>query len=305
MKLLFAGTPLFAQAILQSLIASEHEVLAVLSQPDKASGRGRKISAPPVKNTALEHNIPVLQPQSLGSDALLQSLASYQADAMIVVAYGMLLPQSVIDLFPKGCLNIHASLLPQWRGAAPIHRAIEAGDKETGISIMQMDAGLDTGDVLYQAPLRIESDDTTATLHDKLMALGKTALLKTLSQYDDIQPQPQSSNGVSYAKKITTKEAQLDCALTAAEIERKVRAFYPTPGCWCLFGSDRYKLLAVEAQNKVLAPNHIQVSDKALLIGCADGSIAVKTIQPPNLKAMPIDAFLRGNRVLPDRISTQ
>ena len=239
MKVVFAGTPEFAQVALERLLAAGFEVPLVLTQPDRPAGRGMKLQASPVKQTALAHNIPVAQPLSLRLDgkypddaaAAREALLAVQPDVMVVAAYGLILPQWVLDLPRLGCLNIHASLLPRWRGAAPIHRAIEAGDAETGITIMQMDAGLDTGDMLLVERLPIAPEDTTATLHDKLAALGGRLIVEALelAACGGLQPVRQSEQGVSYAHKIEKAEALVDWSLPADQIGRRVRAFNPFP----------------------------------------------------------------------------
>ena len=239
MKVVFAGTPEFAQVALEHLLAAGFEVPLVLTQPDRPAGRGMKLQASPVKQTALAHNIPVAQPLSLRLDgkypddaaAAREALLAVQPDVMVVAAYGLILPQWVLDLPRLGCLNIHASLLPRWRGAAPIHRAIEAGDAETGITIMQMDAGLDTGDMLLVERLPIAPEDTTATLHDKLAALGGRLIVEALelAACGGLQPVRQPEQGVSYAHKIEKAEALVDWSLPADQIGRRVRAFNPFP----------------------------------------------------------------------------
>ena len=238
MRLIFAGTPEFAQVALAALHAAGHEIVLVLTQPDRPAGRGMKLQPSPVKQWALDHHVPVAQPRSLRLDgkypedaaAARQTLLDAKADAMIVAAYGLILPQWVLDLPPKGCLNIHASLLPRWRGAAPIHRAIEAGDTQTGITIMQMDAGLDTGDMLLVLPCAIAPTDTTAVLHDRLATLGGQAIVQALASLDSLPRQPQPLEGVNYAHKIDKAEAALDWALSAEVLARRIRAFDPFPG---------------------------------------------------------------------------
>ena len=223
MRLIFAGTPEFAQVAMAALHAAGHEIVLALTQPDRPAGRGMKLQASPVKQWALDHQVPVAQPRSLRLDgkypedaaAARQTLLAAQADAMVVAAYGLILPQWVLDLPPKGCLNIHASLLPRWRGAAPIHRAIEAGDTQTGITIMQMDAGLDTGDMLWVLSCAVGPEDSTVVLHDRLADLGGQAIVQALGALDSLPRQPQPPEGVTYAHKIDKSEAALDWALSA------------------------------------------------------------------------------------------
>lgn len=241
MRLIFAGTPEFAATALQALLDAGHEIALVLTQPDRPAGRGMKLTASPVKQLALQHGIAVAQPHSLKLDgkypeeaaAVQAQILALQADAMVVAAYGLILPQWALDAPRLGCLNIHASLLPRWRGAAPIHRAIEAGDAQTGITIMQMDAGLDTGDMLSTLSLPIDAEDSTATLHDKLADLGAQAIVQALALAEQgrLSAQPQPAAGVCYAEKIRKDEARLDWQQSAASLVRKSRALDPFPGC--------------------------------------------------------------------------
>ncbi len=254
MKLIFAGTPEFARVALAALLQAGHEIALVLTQPDRPAGRGMKLQASPVKQFALEHGISVAQPRSLRLDgkypdeamAAKAQIEAAQADVMIVAAYGLILPQWVLDMPRLGCLNIHASLLPRWRGAAPIHRAIEAGDNETGITIMQMDAGLDTGDMLLVESLRIDADDSTASLHDKLASMGGRMIVQALAlaSSEKLQRTPQPATGVTYASKIDKAESAIDWALPASGIARKIRAFYPAPGCTAQLRGETIKLWA-------------------------------------------------------------
>ncbi|MHB1949086.1 MAG: methionyl-tRNA formyltransferase [Gammaproteobacteria bacterium] len=229
LNIIFAGTPEFAATSLQALIQSPHNIIAVYTQPDRPAGRGRKLTASPVKELALQHNIPVFQPQTLRDEEEQKKLASLNADLMVVVAYGLILPKAVLSAPTLGCINVHASLLPRWRGAAPIQRAILAGDTKTGVTIMQMDEGLDTGAMLYKVECPIHPDDTSETLHDRLANLGGDALLHTLDHLSDITPVMQDNAAATYAHKIKKEEAQLDLDSSAEELARKVRAFNPWP----------------------------------------------------------------------------
>jgi methionyl-tRNA formyltransferase len=241
MRIIFAGTPEFAAVALRALLAAGHQVPLVLTQPDRPAGRGMQLQASPVKQVAQQHGIPVAQAQSLRLDgkyaddaaAAQAQIAAAAADVMVVAAYGLILPQWALDAPRLGCLNIHASLLPRWRGAAPIHRAIEAGDAQTGITIMQMDAGLDTGAMLSVASLSIDADDSTASLHEKLAAVGGQLLLQTLAQAEKgaLKATPQPAAGITYAEKISKAEAQIDWSQDAAVLSRKSRAFDPFPAC--------------------------------------------------------------------------
>ncbi|MEN9373963.1 MAG: hypothetical protein RIR79_1515 [Pseudomonadota bacterium] len=252
MRIIFAGTPEFARVALENLHRAGHEITLVLTQPDRPAGRGMKLQASAVKQFALTHNIPVAQPRSLRLDgkfpeeatAARQAILDANADVMIVAAYGLILPQWVLDSFPHGCLNIHGSLLPRWRGAAPIHRAIEAGDTETGITIMQMDAGLDTGAMLLVQTLPIAPTDTTASLHDRMAALGGTMIVQALEHATQgtLQAVPQPAEGVTYAHKIEKHEAAIDWNQDAAAIVRRIHAFNPFPGATAVLHGETVKI---------------------------------------------------------------
>ena len=314
MRLIFAGTPEFAQVALAALHAAGHELVLVLTQPDRPAGRGMKLQPSPVKQWALDHQVPVSQPRSLRLDGKYpedaatarQSLLDAKADAMIVAAYGLILPQWVLDLPPKGCLNIHASLLPRWRGAAPIHRAIEAGDTQTGITIMQMDAGLDTGDMLLVLPCSIAPDDTTAVLHDRLAALGGQAIVQALASLDSLPRQPQPLDGVSYAHKIDKAEAALDWALAAEVLARRIRAFDPFPGMTVPLattsGVETLKIWQAEAEGVVQsAPPGTVISADAsgVRVACGVGQLCLTQLQRPGGKRLSAADFLRGCPLLP------
>jgi len=229
MKIIFAGTPAFSVPPLQALMAAGHDIIAVYTQPDRPAGRGRKLTASPVKQAALSHNLPVFQPENFKTEDAIATLQAHQADIMVVVAYGLILPKAVLDAPRQGCLNIHASLLPRWRGAAPIQRAIEAGDAQTGITIMQMAEGLDTGDSLYQIATDITDTDTAQTLHDRLSQLGAQAIVTVLKDLKRYPPQPQDESQVTYAHKLTKAEAELDWTQAAPLLQRKIHAFNPWP----------------------------------------------------------------------------
>ena len=248
MRIIFAGTPDFAAHTLTNLIAKQHDIICVYTQPDRKTGRGQKLTPPPVKQVAIEYGIDVRQPSSLKSDEEYLALKNLKPDLMIVVAYGMLLPQSVLDAPKHGCLNIHASLLPKWRGAAPIQRAIQAGDKKTGVCIMQMEAGLDTGSVLSHAEVVIEQNDTSASLHDKLAKIGSATLLATLESLTSHQAnaQIQDHAAACYAHKITKSEATIDWHKSAKEIHQTIRAFNPWPICQSICNEQRLRIWQAE-----------------------------------------------------------
>jgi methionyl-tRNA formyltransferase len=309
MRLIFAGTPEFAQVALAALHAAGHELVLVLTQPDRPAGRGMKLLPSPVKQWALDHNVPVAQPRSLRLDgkypedaaAARQTLLEAKADVMIVAAYGLILPQWVLDLPPKGCLNIHASLLPRWRGAAPIHRAIEAGDTQTGITIMQMDAGLDTGDMLLVLSCTIAPTDTTAVLHDRLADLGGQAIVQALASLDSLPRQPQPLEGVNYAHKIDKAEAALDWALSAEVLARRIRAFDPFPGMTVPLatasGVETLKLwqAVAEAAAMTAQPGTVLSADASgVRVACAEGQLCLTQLQRPGGKRLCAADFLRG-----------
>lgn len=309
MRLIFAGTPEFAQTALAALHAAGHEIVLVLSQPDRPAGRGMKLQASPVKQWALANQVPVAQPRSLRLDgkypedaaAARDTLLAAKADAMIVAAYGLILPQWVLDLPPKGCLNIHASLLPRWRGAAPIHRAIEAGDTQTGITIMQMDAGLDTGDMLLVLPCAIAPNDTTAVLHDRLAALGGEAIVQALASLDSLPHQPQPEEGVNYAHKIDKAEAALDWVLSAELLARRIRAFDPFPGMTVPLtteaGSETLKIWQAVAEPLAspAEPGTVLSADASgVRVACGEGQLCLTQLQRPGGKRLSAADFLRG-----------
>jgi methionyl-tRNA formyltransferase len=335
MRIIFAGTPEFAKVALDQLLAAGHTVPLVLTQPDRPAGRGLKVQASPVKQCAQGNGISVVQPRSLRLDgkypedaaAAQRAIQAAQADVMVVAAYGLILPQWVLDTPRLGCLNIHASLLPRWRGAAPIHRAIEAGDAQTGITIMQMDAGLDTGDMLLVEQLPIEADDTTPTLHDKLATLGGRCIVQALEQLASggltpnpqprVQPKAQDSTssgasdvaqaealGITYAHKIDKAESRIDWSRSAAEIERKVRALDPFPGCTAQILGEIVKINSSEidsseidscSRDDSLACGAISyVNSSGIGVQCAGGVLLLTQLQRAGGKRLPAAEFLRG-----------
>lgn len=313
MRIVFAGTPEFAREALVQLLAAGHTVPLVLTQPDRPAGRGMKLQASPVKQCALEHGIAVAQPRSLRLDgkypedatAARQALLVAQADVMVVAAYGLILPQWVLDVMPLGCMNIHASLLPRWRGAAPIHRAIEAGDAQTGVTIMQMDAGLDTGDMLLVQALPITLQDTTANLHDKLADLGGRLMVQALdiAAQGRLAPQPQPAQGVTYAHKIEKAESTIDWAQSADVIARRVRAFDPFPGASTSLGAEAIKVWACEHAGplaQTATPGQVLQADaQGVTVACADAALRLTILQRAGGKRLPAADFLRGFDLLP------
>lgn len=300
MKIIFAGTPDFAAEALKALLHSEHEVCAVYTQPDRPAGRGRRLKASPVKLLALEHSIPVHQPEKLKDENEQQILRDYQADVMVVVAYGLLLPVPVLEAPRLGCLNIHASLLPRWRGAAPIQRAILAGDKETGITIMQMDKGLDTGDMLYTVTTPIHDNDTAQSLHDRLAELGAAAILKTLTLIaaDETQPQKQDESQANYAHKLDKAEANIDWQQTAREIDRQVRAFNPWPVAQTHYQDKALRIWQCQVLDETsqATPGSIIHADKhGIDVATAEGILRLLQVQLAGSKAMDAAAFINGH----------
>lgn len=305
LSVIFAGTPDFAAESLAALLASRHRVIAVYTQPDRPSGRGRKLTPSPVKALALEHDLPVYQPESLKAAEAQAELAALGADLMVVVAYGLILPKAVLATPRLGCLNVHASLLPRWRGAAPIQRAIEAGDTESGVTIMQMDEGLDTGDMLLVRRTPITASTTGGELHDTLATLGGEAIVEALDALagEGLPATPQPEEGVTYAVKLSKAEAELDFRRPAAELAARVRAFNPWPVAWCAFDGDRLRLLQGEAHGlgrdtSPAAPGTLlDHDDEALRIACGpDGRevLRVTRAQLPGGKALPVSELLRA-----------
>lgn len=287
MKIIFAGTPVFAAQALAALLP-EHDIVAVLTQPDRPAGRGMQLTTSPVKQLALQHNLPVLQPASLKTPEIQAELAAFQADVMIVAAYGLILPQVVLDTPRLGCLNIHASLLPRWRGAAPIQRAIQAGDAETGITIMQMDIGLDTGDMLLRVPCAIESTDTAATLHDKLAALGADGIVQALRQLPQLAPEKQDNERATYASKLLKNEALIDWQQDACVIERTLRAFNPFPVCQASFNGTLLKVWQASVVNVSGTAGEILALDKhGITVACGTQALRLETLQRPGGKPQP------------------
>lgn len=315
MRVIFAGTPEFARVALAQLHAAGFEILLVLSQPDRPAGRGLKLQASSVKQFAQEKGIPVAQPRSLRLDgkypedatAAREAILAARADAMVVAAYGLILPQWVLDAPRLGCFNIHASLLPRWRGAAPIHRAIEAGDTESGITIMQMDAGLDTGDMLLTEKLAISPADTTGVLHDRLAVLGGRLIVETLelAACGGLQPVSQPGQGITYAHKIEKHEAAIDWSQSAEAIARRIRAFNPFPGAASVLAGETIKFWLAEVipggqpPATALAGKVLAVSPQGVDIATGAGVLRATRLQKPGGKPMDVAEFLRGFALQP------
>lgn len=318
MKIIFAGTPEFARVALERLHAAGFDIPLVMTQPDRPAGRGMKLQASPVKQFALDHQIPVAQPHSLRLDgkypdeaaAAREAIAAAQADAMVVAAYGLILPQWVLDAPRLGCFNIHASLLPRWRGAAPIHRAIEAGDAQTGVTIMQMDAGLDTGEMLLVERLPIAATDTTGHLHDRLAALGGRLMVEALelAACGGLKPVKQPDEGVTYAHKIEKAEAAIDWRLPAAVIARRVRAFNPFPCAATALGGEAVKVWlassapAATAEAGAVPGQVLAVAADGIRVQTGDGVLLLTELQRAGGKRLPAADFLRGFALSPGQV---
>lgn len=299
MKLIFAGTPVFAAQALQALIDAGHDIPLVLTQPDRPAGRGMKLKPSPVKELALQHGLRVEQPLTLKTPEAQALVADVGAEVMVVAAYGLLLPKAVLDMPARGCLNIHASLLPRWRGAAPIQRAILADDAETGITIMQMDVGLDTGDMLSVHPLPITADDTAASLHDKLAALGADAIVATLAALDACPAVKQPENGVTYAAKLSKEEARVDWQLPAADIARAIRAYNPAPGAHTLLAGEALKLWHAHAiDGQAPAGQVVRADADGVVVGSGSGLVVLTQLQAAGGKRLAARDFIAGRPAL-------
>ncbi|WP_136248007.1 methionyl-tRNA formyltransferase [Halomonas borealis] len=302
LRVIFAGTPDFAAESLAALLASAHRVVAVYTQPDRPAGRGRKLTPSPVKALALDHALPVYQPASLKAPEAQAELAALEADIMVVVAYGLILPKAVLDTPRLGCVNVHASLLPRWRGAAPLQRAVEAGDSESGVTLMQMDEGLDTGAMLHVARTPITATTTGGTLHDTLAAQGGQALVETLDALagDGLAATPQPEEGVTYAAKLSKAEAELDFHADAEVLAARIRAFNPWPVAWCALGDDRLRLLMADAApgDRHAAPGTLLAGeDDALCIACGeqgDQVLRITRAQLPGGKPLDVRELLKA-----------
>ena len=291
MKIVFMGSPEFSVPVLNELIAAGHEIACVYCQPPRPAGRGKKDRPTPVQARAEELGLMVRHPLNFKDPSDVAEFAALQADVAVVVAYGLLLPQSLLDAPKHGCLNIHASLLPRWRGAAPIHRAILEGDDKTGVCIMQMEAGLDTGPVLLRLETDIETDDTTATLHDRLSEIGAAAITDALFALDTLTPEPQPENGVTYAKKITKAEARIDWSQPAQKVDRQIRGLSPFPGAWATYNGERIKFHMSQVSDASGAAGDVV---GPFTIACGDGAVEILTAQREGKRAMPVSEILKG-----------
>ncbi|MBV2121279.1 MAG: methionyl-tRNA formyltransferase [Candidatus Thiodiazotropha sp. (ex Ctena orbiculata)] len=302
LKIIFAGTPDFAASALQALLTTEHHVVAVYTQPDRPAGRGRKVQFSPVKQLAVEHNLEVFQPKTLKDPQAQQILAQHQADLMVVVAYGLLLPQAVLDTPRLGCINIHASLLPRWRGAAPIQRAILAGDETSGVTIMQMEAGLDTGPMLSIRSTPIDAKETGGSLHDRLAELGSAALIEVLPSLSDgtLEAIPQDDSQANYASKLDKEEARIDWSQSAVQIDRQVRAFNPWPVAHCLYGDKVMRVWNSEvvSADGTASPGQVVATAKTGFdVATGEGVLRISQLQMPGKRAMSAGDFLNAHNM--------
>ncbi len=303
LRIIFAGTPDFSVPPLQALLDSPHQVIAVLTQPDRPAGRGRKLSPSPVKQLAVKHEIEVLQPLTLRDESVQARIAQLDADLMVVVAYGLILPREVLVMPRLGCLNIHASLLPRWRGAAPIQRAILAGDDETGVAIMQMEAGLDTGPVWHARRVEIGEKETGGELHDRLSELGAKALMETLPMLEsgDASPVSQAEDGIVYADKFSKEEGEIDWEMSAQSISRKVRAFNPWPVAWTGFNGNKLRVWQAQERPGDIAgmPGEVIAADKqGIVVQCGSGQLVIEILQLPGKRVMSAADFLNAHSIL-------
>ncbi len=305
MRLVFAGTPEFAVSALDALHQAGHDIVGVYTQPDRPAGRGRKLTPSPVATRAVELGLPVFKPEKLDAAARGQ-LSALQPEVMIVVAYGLILPQAALDIPVHGCINIHASLLPRWRGAAPIQRAIEAGDGESGVTIMRMDAGLDTGPMLLWDSVPLTERSTAATLHDQLAALGAALIVEALArlQQGALTEHEQPAEGATYARKLSKDEARIDWSAPADVVARRIRAFNPAPGAWTELDDERVRILfaTAEAQPHQAIPGQILAcSDDAIAVACGDGCVHIEQLQWPGGRPLPAGDAQRGRPLLGQR----
>ena len=306
MRVIFAGTPAFAERALAALLQAGHEIVLVLTRPDKPAGRGQQMHASPVKRLALEHGLPVYQPRTLRDAEPLQRIAQAAADVMVVAAYGLILPAAVLQLPRFGCLNIHASLLPRWRGAAPIQRAVEAGDAETGITIMQMDEGLDTGPMLLAQATPITGEDTGGSVHDRLAGIGAQLIVQALARLESgaLRPVPQPEQGVTYAAKIEKSQMAIDWREPAARVADRIRAFDPFPGCTArlarlpeplkIWRARPLAAAEVAAAGPSAPGTVIRRSGDELVVACGEGALSLQELQKPGGRRLPVREFLSG-----------
>ncbi len=299
LRIVFAGTPDFAATHLLALLKAKHDVVAVYTQPDRPAGRGKKLMASAVKQVALDKNIPVFQPVNFKANEDIQQLKDLKPDLFIVVAYGLLLPQAVLDIPTKACINSHASILPRWRGAAPIQRAIEAGDSESGVTVMQMELGLDTGPMLHKVQTAIMPADTGGTLHDRLAQLGSQAIIDVAAKYEKgpVLAEVQDDNLSCYAKKLSKQEALINWHLPASEVQQKIRAFNPFPMCYTLLGDSRIRILKAQVfakTHQTMPGTVLEINNMGITIACKEHALTLEQVQLPGKKPMMVIDLLNG-----------
>ncbi len=304
MKVIFMGTPDMAVPALQALFDSSHQIVHVYTKPPAKSGRGQKINLSPIHDLANKLNLPVSCPTTLKTQEVVEQLASLNADIIVVAAYGHILPKNILDLCKYGCINIHPSLLPRWRGAAPIERTVLAGDTETAVCIMKMDVGLDTGDILLQQKITLDNQITTEKLYEKLAPIGAKLLIETLDNFENITPIPQSEEGVTYAKKLLKEESTIDWQQSAEQIDRMIRALNPWPGCFFKYKGEMVKVLKAKIINNIVNSELKigEVIDNQLTINCAQGTLQLLKLQRPGRNPLDLADFLRGSKILPGEI---
>jgi len=300
MNIVFMGTPSFAVPALEALITSQHNVVAVYTQPPRPAGRGHKETKSPVHELAIKHNIPVFTPSSLKKSEAQLEFTNHKADIAVVVAYGLLLPKQILDAYPLSCINVHPSLLPRWRGAAPIQRTIMAGDKKTSIIIMQMDEGLDTGDILLKEDMDIPYGTNAGTLHDMVSHKAAPILIKALDEIKVITPQKQSETGIEYAKKITKEDCKIDWTKPAQEIYQQILGLSPSPGAVFNYNNEMIKVFDAEVEDTKASSPPGTVLDDKLAISCGQNILRLLILQRPNKKRMDADEFLRGFPITKD-----
>ncbi len=302
MKIAFLGTPAYAVPTLNALAASEHEIVTVVAQPDRPSGRGKKLQAPPVAQRARELGLNLRQPKAVRSGPFFENFQQLDLDLAVVVAYGRILPRDLLDTPRLGCWNAHGSLLPRWRGAAPIERAVQAGDATTGVCLMQMDEGLDTGDVLSRMETSIGPEERAVDLRERLSELSAQIVLDGLQRIQALQPTPQSTDAISHAEPLRKSEALLDFSASAKALHNQIRAFFPWPGSQTVFRGEQFKIhraRPVDGQGK---PGEILIAKKRLVVACGDGALEILEAQLPGKKALPAQAILNGARIQPGEI---
>jgi methionyl-tRNA formyltransferase len=297
MKLVFLGTPAFAVPSLEGIAAAGYEIAAVFTQPDRPKGRGQKMAMPPVKESALRLGLDVFQPERVRRPEAVEQLQAIAPEAMVVVGYGQIIPQSILDIPPLGIINVHASLLPKYRGAAPVQWAIARGETMTGVTTMRIDAGLDTGDMLLKWETRIEEEETAIALGERLAVAGAALLVRTIAQLSAIKPEPQDPSQSTLAPLLKREDGHVDWTRPSREILNRVRGFQPWPGCYGFRGTQRLHIWKAAGADISLHPGELRVVGREFFVGCGDGSIALLEVQPEGKKRMPAEAFLNGNTI--------